>query len=39
VETAAPAGGYICSTACSIAPRVPPDHVKIMVETARTWWG
>jgi MtaA/CmuA family methyltransferase len=35
VETAAPGGGYICSTACSIAPRVPPDNVRVMVEVAR----
>ena len=35
VKTAAPGGAYICSTACSIAPRVEPGNVKAMVETAR----
>jgi uroporphyrinogen-III decarboxylase len=35
VRTAAPGGGYICSTACSIAPHVKPDHVKLMVDVAR----
>jgi len=35
VRIAAPGGGYICSTACSIAPHVKPDHVKVMVDVAR----
>lgn len=35
VALAAPGGGYICSTACSIAPHVPSDHVKAMVDEAR----
>ncbi len=35
VETGAPGGGYICSTACSIAPHVKPDNIKAMVEVAR----
>ncbi|GMU24253.1 MAG: hypothetical protein AMXMBFR13_43280 [Phycisphaerae bacterium] len=35
VETAAPGGGFICSSACSIAPHVKPDNIKAMVETAR----
>lgn len=37
VETGAPGGGYICSTACSIAPHVKPDHIKAMVEVARSF--
>jgi hypothetical protein len=35
VETAAPGGGYICSTACSISPAVPREHIQAMVDTAR----
>lgn len=35
VEAAAPGGGFICSTACSIAPHVKPDRIKAMVEVAR----
>ncbi len=35
VELAAPGGGYICSTACSISPHVPPEHVRALVEAAR----
>lgn len=37
VETGAPGGGYICSTACSIAPHVKPDHIKAMVDVAREY--
>lgn len=35
VAVAAPGGGYICSTACSIAPRVRPGHICAMVDEAR----
>lgn len=31
----APGGGFILSTACSVAPAVPPDNIKVMVETCR----
>jgi uroporphyrinogen-III decarboxylase len=37
VEAAAPGGGYICSTACSVAPYVKPDNIKEMVEVARSF--
>ncbi|MEP0841274.1 MAG: hypothetical protein HRF43_01025 [Phycisphaerae bacterium] len=37
VELGAPGGGYICSTACSIAPYVKPDRIKAMVEVARAF--
>jgi len=30
-------GGYILSTACSVAPGVPPDHIHLMVEQARSF--
>jgi MtaA/CmuA family methyltransferase len=33
----APGGGFILSTACSIAPSVPPDNIRAMVEIARQW--
>ncbi len=31
----APGGGFILSTACSIAPGVPPEHVQILAAVAR----
>ncbi len=37
IEIAAPGGGYICSTACSVAPHVKPDNIKAMVEVARSF--
>lgn len=37
VRIAAPGGGYICSTACSVAPHVRPDNIKVMVDTARAF--
>ena len=37
VEAAAPGGGFICSTACSIAPRVKPENIKVMVDVAREY--
>lgn len=37
VETGAPGGGFICSSACSIAPHVKPDNIKEMVEVAREY--
>lgn len=33
----APGGGFILSSACSIAPQVPPENIQAMVETAREW--
>jgi len=35
VQSAAPGGGYICSTACSIAPHVNPGNIKVMVDVIR----
>lgn len=35
LEVGAPGGGYILSTACSVAPGVPPENIRVMVETVR----
>ena len=35
IEAGAPGGGFILSTACSIAPNVPPEHIQAMVKAAR----
>lgn len=35
LEIGSAGGGYIMSTACSIAPAVPPQHIKLMVEVTR----
>ncbi len=37
IETGAPGGGFICSSACSIAPYVKPENIKAMVEVARSY--
>lgn len=34
VQTGMPGGGYILSSACSVAPRVPPENLKVLVEVA-----
>lgn len=34
LDAAAPGGGYILSSACSVAPAVPPKNIEAMVETA-----
>lgn len=34
IHTGAPGGGYILSTSCSVAPRVPKDHLILLVDTA-----
>jgi len=34
----APGGGFILSTACSIAPGVPADHVRLLAAVAREAW-
>jgi uroporphyrinogen-III decarboxylase len=31
------AGGFILSSACSVAPMVPPENIKRMVEVARKY--
>lgn len=37
VEAAAPGGGFICSTACSIAPHVKPENIRVMAQVAREY--
>jgi uroporphyrinogen-III decarboxylase len=37
VDAAAPGGGFICSTACSVAPHVKPENIKVMVDVARAY--
>ncbi len=34
IAIAAPGGGYILSTACSVAPHAPPENVRALVEAA-----
>jgi hypothetical protein len=34
IRTAGPGGGYVLSTACSVAPATPPDNVLVLVEAA-----
>jgi len=36
VETAGPHGGYILSSACSVAPRVPVENLMVLREVAET---
>ena len=37
VETAGPNGGYILSSACSVAPRVDPDNLRVLAEVAEQY--
>jgi hypothetical protein len=37
IETAGPGGGYILSTACSVAPRAPPANVMVLAEVAEEY--
>jgi hypothetical protein len=37
IETAAPGGGYILSTACSVAPAAPPANILVLREAVETW--
>ncbi|MEW6239046.1 MAG: uroporphyrinogen decarboxylase family protein [Candidatus Omnitrophota bacterium] len=37
IEIAKPGGGYILSTACSVAPHVPPDNLEILCEAAEEY--
>ena len=37
VETAGPNGGYILSSACSVAPRVDPANLRVLVEVAEQY--
>ncbi len=34
LEVGSPGGGYILSSACSVAPRVPPENLTVLVEAA-----
>jgi hypothetical protein len=34
---AAPGGGYVLSTACSVAPAAPPENVMVLREAVETW--
>ncbi len=35
LSVAAPGSGYILSSACSVAPRVPPENLTVLVEAAK----
>jgi uroporphyrinogen decarboxylase len=37
IEIGKPGGGYILSTACSVAPRTPPENIEALVEAAETF--
>ena len=37
IAVAGPGGGYILSTACSVAPAAPPDNVLALAEAAERW--
>lgn len=37
IRIAAPGGGYILSTACSVAPAAPPENIMVLHETAEEW--
>lgn len=34
IRVGAPGSGYILSSACSVAPRVPPENLKVLVEVS-----
>ncbi|MDQ7051727.1 MAG: uroporphyrinogen decarboxylase family protein [candidate division KSB1 bacterium] len=37
IEVGKPGGGYILSSACSVAPRTPPEHLKMLADLAETY--
>jgi len=37
LDAAMAGGGYILSSACSVAPRVPPSHIVALVEVAQEY--
>jgi hypothetical protein len=37
LQIAAPGGGYILSTACSVAPQTPPENIEILHEMAERY--
>ena len=37
IETGKPGGGYILSSACSVAPRTPPEHLEMLADLAETY--
>jgi uroporphyrinogen-III decarboxylase len=32
-----PGGGYVLSSACSVAPRVPPENIAVLAEVAEQY--
>ncbi len=37
LEIGMPGGGYILSTACSVAPRTPPEHIELLLPLAEQY--
>ncbi|MBW7934849.1 MAG: hypothetical protein H3C62_14820, partial [Gemmatimonadaceae bacterium] len=37
LRIAAPGGGYILSTACSVAPAAPPENILVLRESVEQW--
>jgi len=37
IRIAAPGGGYILSTACSVSPAAPPANIMALREAAEEW--
>jgi hypothetical protein len=37
IAIAGPGGGYILSTACSVAPGTPPENIAVLAEVAERW--
>jgi uroporphyrinogen decarboxylase len=37
LRIAAPGGGYILSTACSVSPAAPPANIQVLREAVETW--
>jgi len=38
IEIGKPGGGYILSTACSVAPATPPENLEALVEVTEESW-
>jgi hypothetical protein len=39
LEVGSPGSGYILSSACSVAPRVPPENLTVLVEASKQFAG
>ncbi len=37
LRIAAPGGGYVLSTACSVSPAAPPENIMVLREAVETW--